>query len=112
MFEGISKVFKDYNLKNSELISINTSKSSNKEPVNAEDQISALHETELEKQLTYMGPIIDQVILENLLNLKDSDFNSQNVKDLGQLLVDLTLCNDSMVRNKNHKVLSRLLENL
>ena len=59
LFEGISKVFKDYNLKHSELISINTSKSSNKEPVSAEDQLSALHETELEKQLTYMGPIID-----------------------------------------------------
>jgi hypothetical protein len=59
-----------------------------------------------------MGPIIDMVILENLLNFKEMDFNSQNVRDLGQLLVDLTLCNDSSVRYKNHKVLSRLLENL
>ena len=112
LFEGIQKVLKDYNLKHSELISINNSKSSNKEPASAEDQLSALHETELEKQLAHMGPIVDQVILENLLNFKDNQFNSHNVKDLGQLLVDLTLCDDTMVRNKNHKVLSRLLENL
>ena len=76
-------MLKDYNLKHSELISINASKQSNKEPANAEDQLSALHETELEKQLSHMSPIVDQVILENLLNLKDSEFNGQNVKDLG-----------------------------
>jgi hypothetical protein len=49
LFDLISKVIKDYNLKHSELISINVSKQSNKEPVSAEDQLSALHETELEK---------------------------------------------------------------
>ena len=54
-----------------------------------------------------------QVILENLLKLDDgADLYSYVEKDLGQLLIDLTLCNDQHVRTKNHKLLSRIFEHL
>ena len=111
LFALCSKVLKEYILKNSELISINTSKNSHL-PGSAgnEDQLSALHETELEKQLSHQSPIVSQVILENLHKLPDSDLHAQ--KDLGQLLIDLTLCNDYQVRNKNHQLLSRVFEHL
>lgn len=61
LFALCSKVLKDYVLKHSELISINTSKQSHREPgalpnssgPSNEDQLSALHETELEMQLRH-----------------------------------------------------------
>ena len=61
LFALCSKVLKDYVLKHSELISINASKQSHREPgtlptrssASNEDQLSALHETELEKQLSH-----------------------------------------------------------
>lgn len=50
LFALCTKVLKDYILKNSELVSINTSKNSHQPgAVGNEDQLSALHETELEK---------------------------------------------------------------
>jgi hypothetical protein len=112
LFELCSKVLKDYILKHSELISINTSKNALREPGSAgnDDQLSALHETELEKQLSHQSPIVSQVILENLYNLPDEDLHSQ--KDLGQLLIDLTLCNDYQVRSKNQLLLRRVFEHL
>lgn len=71
-------------MKHSELISINVSKQSHREPgalptsssPSNEDQLSALHETELEKQLNHQSPIVHQVILENLLKLDgEADLN-------------------------------------
>lgn len=38
-----------------------------------EEHLSELHEKELEKQITHLSPIIHQVILENLMYLKDDD---------------------------------------
>jgi hypothetical protein len=43
--------------------------------------------------------------------LKDAELQQQS-KDLGQLLIDLTLCDDAQVRRQNHKLLSRLFEQL
>lgn len=115
LFALCSKVLKDYVLKHSELMSIKDSKQTNtnaaSRPISNEDQLSALHETELDKQLIHQSPIVHQVILENLLNLEDADLH-QNVRDLGQLLIDLTLCTDHQVRSKNHKLLSRIFEHL
>ena len=73
-----------------------------------ESEISQLHKSELEKQLEHMSPIIHQVILENMLQMSEEDLHS-NIEDLGQLLIDLTLCSDYHVRFKNHKLLTSLL---
>jgi hypothetical protein len=76
LFPLVSKVLKDYVLKHSELISINASKGAGHRPLKQsinEDQLSALHEAELGKQLQHLSPIIHSVILENLLKLSDSN---------------------------------------
>lgn len=77
----------------------------------SEDQItgSMVRETELERQISHLSPVIHQVILENLLRLSDDDLSKQ-LGVLGPLLVDLTLCNDYQVRSKNRNLLSRVLE--
>lgn len=114
LFSRCSKVLKDYVLKHSELISINQSKQSHGQQnpsSQGEDQLSALHEIELEKQLSHQSNIVHQVILENLLKLKDSDLH-HNLRDMGQLFIDLTLCDDQQVRMKNHKLLTRIFDNL
>lgn len=59
----------------------------------------------------HLGPIVHSVILENLMLLNDDELHQQ-AKDLGQLLIDLTLCNDAQVRRQNHKLLSRIFEQL
>lgn len=100
LFALCSKVLKDYVLKHSELVSINTSKKAGQAPQATQetaDKLSHLHEEELEKQLVHLGPIVHSVILENLMLLKDDELYQQS-KDLGQLLIDLTLCNDAQVR--------------
>lgn len=114
LFALCSKVLKDYVLKHSELVSINTSKKAGQAPQAAQetaDKLSHLHEEELEKQLLHLGPIVHSVILENLMLLSDDELQQQS-KDLGQLLIDLTLCNDAQVRRQNHKLLSRIFEQL
>ena len=113
LFALCSKVLKDYVLKHSELVSINTSKKAGQVPQASQDadKLSHLHEEELEKQLVHLGPIVHSVILENLMLLSDDELQQQS-KELGQLLIDLTLCNDADVRGQNHKLLSRIFEQL
>lgn len=41
-----------------------------------------------------------------------ADIHTYVERDLGQLLIDLTLCDDHHVRAKNHKLLSRVFEQL
>lgn len=121
LFALCSKVLKDYVLKHSELVSINASKKTQDDKgakrvgqgpaATSEEQLSDLHEKELERQLVHAGPIVHQVILENLMRLQDPELQHYS-RDLGQLLIDLTLCNDPQVRLKNHKLLSRIFEQL
>lgn len=122
LFQMCGKVLEDYVLKHSELVSIKVGSQNNipvkqilevyrtseKEQLN-EDLQAVLHKAELEKQIQHHSPIIHQVILENLLRLPDQDLKAQMQK-FGQLLIDLTLCNDYAVRSKNHKLLSRIFE--
>ena len=84
LFGLCSKVLKDYVLKHSELVSLGSSKqhrAQNQKSQN-EDQLSALHETELGTQLNHQSKIIHVVILENLLRLSDLTFK-QIIKDMG-----------------------------
>ena len=62
-----------------------------------ETQLSTVHKAELEKQISHQSPVIHEVILENLQKLSD-DTLLTNLKDICQLLIDLTLCSDSNVR--------------
>ena len=43
--------------------------------------------------------------------LQDAELQQQS-RDLGQLLIDLTLCDDAQVRLKNHKLLGRIFDQL
>jgi len=110
VFDLCTKVLKDYSLKHSELVSIKTNhiQSSLSDAQSPESEISKLHKAELEKQLSHQGPIIHQVILENMLQVEEAQLNG-SISDLGQLLIDLTLCSDYQVRYKNHKLLTSLL---
>ncbi len=71
--------------------------------------VAGLHEDELQKQLTHIGPIVHQVILENLIKLQDKDL-SIYIPEVSPLLIDLTLSTDMEVRVKNHKLLNRIFE--
>mmetsp|Transcript_7302 Transcript_7302/g.12326 ORF Transcript_7302/g.12326 Transcript_7302/m.12326 type:complete len:209 (+) Transcript_7302:5274-5900(+) len=116
VFELASKVLRDYMLKHSQLASINASKQTSGAPTKAPSQEQRqelakqeLHETELENQLKHLGPVVHEVVLENLLELSEVDLRVQ-LKALGQLVIDLTLCQDQQVREKSHKLVSRMFE--
>jgi len=113
LFAHCSKVLKDYVLKHSELVSVTSVKGQHKATLKGlnEDQLSLYHKTDLERQLDHQSPIVHSVILENFLKLEDGALNA-NMRDLGQLLIDLTLCSDHTVRSKNHKLLTRMFDYL
>ena len=66
---------------------------------------------EVENQIRHFGRVIHQVILENLLILSDEDLKVQT-REMGQLVIDLTLCDDQSVRYKNHELLQRMFNQL
>jgi len=113
LFDLYSKVLKDYVFKHSELVSIGSSGDKFIPSMKAmsEEEVSMLHKGELEKQISHQSKVIHQVILENLLRLSDEDLHKE-MGDLGQLLIDLTVCHDFKVRSKNHQLLSRIFEYL
>ena len=76
LFELCSKMLKDYSLKHSELVSINSKpkqvKQQPRDPQSLkESEISVLHKQELEKQIAHLSPIIHQVVLEKMLQLSN-----------------------------------------
>lgn len=110
LFALCSKVLKDYVLKHSELVSIQE-RGVGQGASSNEEQLARLRPLELQKQLQHLSPTVHQVILENLLQLSDIELNHLS-SEMGQLLIDLTLCDDATVRQKNHKLLTRMFEQL
>ena len=58
-----------------------------------------------------MTPIVSGIILANLLKLSEDDLRS-HVKEVGPLLVDLTLCNNYEIRLANKELLSKVFDYL
>ena len=110
LFALCSKVLKDYVLKHSELVSIQE-RGVRQGASSNEEQLARLRPLELQKQLKHLSPTVHQVILENLLQLSDAELTYLSA-EMGQLLIDLTLCDDAHVRQKNHKLLTRMFEQL
>jgi hypothetical protein len=65
----------------------------------------------LERQLQNMTPIVSSIILANLLKLSEDDLR-RHVKDVGPLLIDLSLCNNYEIRVANKELLNRIFEYL
>ncbi len=82
---------------------------------NSEDNqqmiLSNLHEDELERQLQNMTPIVSNIILANLLRLTEDDLR-KHVKEVGPLLIDLSLCSNYDIRVANKELLTRIFEYL
>ena len=76
-----------------------------------EPSLSNLHENELERQLQNITPIVSNIILGNLLRLSDDDLKHY-AKEIGPLLIDLTLCNHYEIRVANKELLSRIFDYL
>lgn len=110
LFSRCNKVLKDYCLKNSELISANTQPEVTAGSSSNEEALAKLRPAELRKQLEQLSLTIHTVILENLDKLDDDKLHNLGKGELGQLLIDLTICDDRLVRQKNHQILSRLFE--
>jgi hypothetical protein len=73
-----SKVLKVYFLKQSELNALNNSNSKGNigKPSAAagfNDELSSLHESEIERELQNLTPVVSTIILPGLLNLDESD---------------------------------------
>lgn len=139
LFELCSRVLKDYCLQQSELVSIMASKreeSNSQHSIiaasvanndDAEDDnipathnaapqsqdnvsiLTNLHENELERQLQNMTPIVSNIILANLLRLSEDDLR-KHVREIGPLLIDLSLCNTYEIRLANKELLSRMFD--
>lgn len=76
LFALCSKVLKDYVLKHTELVSINTSKKAGQVAQSQDaDSLSYLHEDNLQKQIVHLVPIVHSVILENLMKLSDEELD-------------------------------------
>lgn len=58
-----------------------------------------------------MTPIVSNIILNNLLKLSEDDLK-KHVKEVGPLLIDLSLCNNYEIRVANKELLSRIFEYL
>ncbi len=56
-----------------------------------------------------MTPIVSNIILANLLKLSEDDLR-KHVKEVGPLLIDLSLCNNYEIRAANRELLSRMFE--
>lgn len=74
LFALCSKVLKDYVLKHSELVSIQE-RGVGQGASSNEEQLARLRPLELQKQLKHLSPTVHQVILENLLQLSDTELN-------------------------------------
>lgn len=109
LFNRCNKVLKDYCLKHSELISISEQPEVSGSSSN-EEQLARLRPAELKKHIELLSMTIHSVILENLDKLNDDKLHNLGKGELGQLLIDLTVCDDRLVRQKNHQILSRLFE--
>lgn len=58
-----------------------------------------------------MTPIVSNIILANLLKLSEDDLK-KHVKEVGPLLIDLSLCNNYEIRVANKELLGRIFEYL
>ena len=58
-----------------------------------------------------MTPIVSNIILANLLKLSEDDLK-KHAKEVGPLLIDLSLCNNYEIRVANKELLSRIFEYL
>lgn len=76
-----------------------------------EPSLSNLHENELERQIQNITPIVSNIILSNLLRLSDEDLKHY-AKEIGPLLIDLTLCNHYEIRVTNKELLTRIFDYL
>ena len=82
--------------------------------------LNNLHENELERQLQNMTPIVSNIILANLLLLSEDDVSitivmywiqlKKHVKEVGPLLIDLSVCNNYEIRLANRELLCRMFE--
>jgi hypothetical protein len=58
-----------------------------------------------------MTPIVSGIILANLLRLSEDDLR-KHVREVGPLLVDLSLCNNYDIRLANRELLARVFDYL
>jgi brefeldin A-inhibited guanine nucleotide-exchange protein len=110
LFSRCNKVIRDYCLKHSELLSISEQEPQLKSSNEPSEALARMRPTELKKHLELLSLTIHSVILQNLEKIDDATLHQLGKGELGQLLIDLTICDDRLVRQKNHMILSRLFE--